>query len=97
LKTAQDAPPLKLLFELFEARELAKDLLKAETLINKLLQEASSDSIITREQLLYRRGILLKNLGRKTDARQSFENAKTLAPESVWGKLSNTELQALDL
>jgi len=97
IKGAENAPPAKLLYELFEAREKSGDLLKAENVINTLLQLSDLEGSLKREQLLYRRGLLLKSLGRKNDARQSFENAKGLAPDSVWGKLSSTELQSPEI
>lgn len=90
-------PPANLMFELFEAREKANESQKAENILNHLLQIQELNGGIVKEQIHYRKGLLLKNMGRKNDARQSFENAKTLAPESLWGKLSNTELQSLDI
>jgi tetratricopeptide (TPR) repeat protein len=86
-----------LFFALFESRESQQKLSRAEVAINKLIQSQSLGAALAREQLLYRRGLLLNKMGRNDDARQSFESAKSLAPDSIWGRLSQNELQAREI
>ncbi|NCN40414.1 tetratricopeptide repeat protein [bacterium] len=93
----EPTPPAALVFALFESREKAGQWGPAFASLNYLkgLDDSALGASITKPQLLYREGNLNKEMGRKADARQSFESAKSLAPESVWGKLSDGELGTL--
>ncbi len=93
----QPAPSVMLIFSLFEARERAEEWGPAYAALNflKSMDEKNYGEALTRAQIFYREGNLNKEMGRKTDARQSFESAKSMAPDSVWARLSEGELGTL--
>jgi tetratricopeptide (TPR) repeat protein len=90
-----DAPSADIFFMLFEVRELQGDTSGAATVLNHLLAHDDLGQALRKEQLLYRQGQLRRREGRVQEARQSFEAAKALAGDSMWGRLSVSELQSL--
>lgn len=94
---AANPPTPELLAELFEARA---DSSRRETAIAvaDYLTELPDEKLgkdVTKPMILYRKGTLLRELGRSADARQSFERAKLLSPEGVWGRLATSALSEL--
>jgi tetratricopeptide (TPR) repeat protein len=83
-------PPAALVFALFEARSEAQKpdsaLAVAEYLSKLDFQKVGSE--LSQSMLEYKRGLLLKSLGRNLDARRSFDQAARLDPDGVWGRLA---------
>ncbi len=94
-KTASDVPRDDIFYMLFEARERQGDFTGAETVLVYLLNRKNPSETLKKEQLLFRQGQLRRKAGRIEEARQSFEAAKALAGDSMWGRLSVSELQSL--
>ena len=94
-KTASDRPSPETFFMLFESRERQSDLSGASTVLSYMLAQLDSLGTLTKEQLLFRQGQLRRKQGMLQEARQSFEAAKALAADSMWGRLSVSELQSL--
>jgi hypothetical protein len=92
---ASDKPSTEIFFMLFESRERQGDLTGASTVLSYLIAQADKNSGVTQDQLLYRQGQLRRREGKLQEARQSFEAAKALAGDSMWGRLSVSELQTL--
>ncbi len=92
-------PTATLLYELFDARRSSKQLDSALVVINYLLEQDKSfiGAQLTLSQLFYERGQLFRGLQKIDDARQSFEQSQRDSPESLWGKLSASELRDLRL
>lgn len=87
---AANPPPSSLILELFEARVERKNFDRALAVADFLL--GTDDKIlgdaVTKPMMAYKKGRLLTELGRKDEARLSFDQAVQTSPESVWGKLS---------
>jgi len=94
-KLAVDAPSPETFFMLFESRERHSDFAGASTILSYLLSRTEPFKILTKEQILFRQGQLRRKEGKLQEARQSFEAAKALAGDSMWGRLSVSELQSL--
>lgn len=94
-KAGSDAPSGETFFMLFEARERQGDLSGAATVLSYLLVKADLGTSLSKEQLLFRQGQLRRKEGKLQEARQSFEAAKALSADSMWGRLSVSELQSL--
>jgi tetratricopeptide (TPR) repeat protein len=92
-----NGPGPDLLFELFESRSESKKPDSALSVADFLLglEEKDLGPLVGKDMLSYKKGEILRRLGRIDDARQSFERAKTLAPQGVWGKLAETALTDL--
>ncbi len=90
--------PTASVFELFEARLENKAPEAALSVMDYLLtlsdQQLGPD--FSRSMLAYRKGEVLRDLGRLTEARQSFERAKVLSPQGLWGKMATTAVKDLD-
>ncbi len=80
------APPTELLSKLAESRAEANDLAGALRVWEHLLGGSPAPEDGARYS--FRKGEILRKLGRLDEARQSFGAARTLAPESLWGQLS---------
>jgi tetratricopeptide (TPR) repeat protein len=96
---AGKAPEADLVMELLEVREAAKDLAGALVVADHLLTlpDAELGADVTKPMVAYRKGQILRRLGRFDDARESFLKARTLSPDSLWSKLSaaaEREMQA---
>ncbi len=96
--TISDPPPVGQIFELYDVRFRAKKYAQALTVLDYLasLDSAKLSEAVTKPMLAFRRGETLRVMGRFDDARQSFERAKTLAPESLWGKLATSAQKEMD-
>ena len=95
-------PPASLVMKLFDARAETGAVDGAVAVADFLttLSAEQLGSTVTKPMVIYKKGQLLRKAGRKDEARQSFERAKQLAPESVWGKLSASaqkEMKSEDL
>lgn len=85
-------PPAELVMDLAELRVSSKKADRALILFDYLMQLDRSrlGKTVTPSMVAFKRGEALKGLGRIEDARQSFARAKTLSPDSVWGKLATS-------
>lgn len=85
-----ERPPAKLLMDLFELRERDRDYDKALAIAEYLstLTSAELGNLVTPPMVAYKKGKLLQTTGRYDEAQKSFEKAITMAPDSLWGKLS---------
>lgn len=87
---AGTSPGPDLLVELFDVREASKDFAGALVVTEHLLtlsdKELGSD--VTKPMVAYRRGQILRRLGRFDDARASFIKSRTMDPSGLWGSLS---------
>ncbi|MEO5667247.1 MAG: hypothetical protein ABIR96_04235, partial [Bdellovibrionota bacterium] len=77
------------------SRERQSDFAGASTVLSYLISRKEALGTLAKDQLLFRQGQLLRKEGKLQAARQSFEAAKALAPNSMWGRLSVSELQSL--
>jgi tetratricopeptide (TPR) repeat protein len=88
-----DAPSTDLLLDLAETRGAGKSPETAlpvyEYLSRRPASELTGDGI-SLAMVSYKKGLLLKKLGRFDDARQSFEQAFKSEPNSVWGQLASS-------
>lgn len=97
-RTASSAPPPALVFALFESRRQNPAQAQAALAVVDYLLTLKKEDLslhVTPALLEYRKGQILKSLGRKSDARQSFETSMRLEPDSVWAKLSSAEAKEL--
>jgi hypothetical protein len=94
-RAGSDAPAAETFFMLFEARERQGDLTGAATVLSYLLSKSELGAALSKEQILFRQGQLRRKEGKLQEARQSFEAAKALSADSMWGRLSVSELQSL--
>ncbi len=105
LKTAENGklsktPPLVLLLKLADARfevDAQKD--KSLAVYDFLLLQEDGELAkfqITKPMVSYKKGIALKKFGKYTDARTEFNSAFTAGPDTLWGKLSASEVKELD-
>lgn len=84
------APPTELVMELFEMRAASGEREKALAL-GEYMADLPDDKLgptVTKPMVAYKRGVILRELGRTADARASFGMAKQLAPDTIWGKLA---------
>ena len=94
-KGGADSPDVETFFMLFESRERQGDFSGAATVLSYLLAKSALSPTLSKEQLLFRQGQLRRKEGKLQEARQSFEAAKALSADSMWGRLSVSELQSL--
>ena len=83
--------PTDLMLQLAELRlDQDKDVTKSLEIFNQLLSLNDSEfhSSTPKPMVAYRKGLAMKRIGRLADARQSFELAQRLNPDSVWARLS---------
>lgn len=91
-------PPADLLVDLAELRAAqSSQWLGALSIYDYLLTiEASKlGSVVNQAMINFRRGELQKSMGKNDDARQSFEQAKRLDPDGIWGRLASSALKEL--
>jgi len=95
---AKEPPPVEAMFELFEIRFRAKNYSKALSILDYLnsFEDSKLNSTVSKPMLAFRRGETLLALDRFADARQSFERAKAMAPESLWGKLASSAQKEME-
>lgn len=91
----QPAPQPSLIYDLFEARDKSKKWGPAYAALEFLaaMEAEQLAPNLTKAQILFQQGKVQREMGRQADARQSFEGARDLAPESLWGQLSVSELK----
>ena len=60
------------------------------------VERSKLGSQVTPAMILYKRGLLLREMSRNDDARQSFEQAKRLEANSIWAGLSSSAQKDMD-
>ena len=89
---------LSLVFRLAEARERDGAIDSSLRIYDYLsgLPNEQMNSETPKELILYKMGKALASKKDYKSAREAFDSAIALAPESVWGKLSSTEVFELN-
>ncbi len=88
----KNGPDSELLYSLFESRVAAGDLERAMVVVEFLEQwdDKSLGANVPRAMLIFKKGETQNRMGKPNEARQSFNRAKALAPDSLWGKLATS-------
>jgi tetratricopeptide (TPR) repeat protein len=93
-------PPLSILLKLAEARyDVEKNLDKSLAVLDFLLVQNPAELKkyqLSIGMLMYRKGLVFKQFGKLNEARGMFVTANQTEPESLWGKLSASEVKEMD-
>ncbi len=98
--TSVKKPPLNLVYKLAEDRlEIDRSPVKSLAVLEFLLLQSDGDlkqDTLTRPMIMYKKGIVLKEFGKTSDARAAFSSALVADPVGLWGRLSLSEVKEID-